>query len=118
ATPVPPLIFLARSPLCMNRAFPPMNVSSTSTSPDNLPPSCSSCNTRRKRCIINHALFCVIPSARLISYEETPFLALVMTHNATSHLSRPKGLSSKTELWRTLKDFRQLRHWNFLRVGR
>ena len=61
-----PLILASRFPLCMKRALPPMKVSSASTMPENLskPPRCMA---RRIRCIMNHADFCVMPSARCSS---------------------------------------------------
>src|SRR5229473_2280759 len=44
---------------------------------------------------MNHADFCVIFNARLISQELIPFLQLTTIHIAVSHLSSPSGLSSK-----------------------
>ena len=38
-----------------------------------------------------------LTSARSISQLLIPFLQLAISHMATSHLSRPRGLSSKTE---------------------
>src|ERR1035441_5583570 len=44
---------------------------------------------------MNHAVFWLTPKPRWISQDEIPFLALVMSHIAVSHLSRPIGESSK-----------------------
>src|SRR5712692_5012295 len=44
---------------------------------------------------MNHADFCVIFRVREISQELTPFLQLTTIHIAVSHLSRPRGESSK-----------------------
>src|SRR5438552_12997283 len=44
---------------------------------------------------MNHADFCVIPSARPSSCELMPFLELAASQTAGSHLSRPSGESSK-----------------------
>jgi hypothetical protein len=52
--------------LCMNLTRPPMKVSSTSTSPDNLS-KVPSCIASRIRWSMNHAVFCVTLMARWIS---------------------------------------------------
>src|SRR6478672_9668511 len=44
---------------------------------------------------MNHADFCVTPSARASSCELIPFLELAASQIAGSHLSRPSGESSK-----------------------
>jgi len=54
---------------------------------------------------MNHADFCVIPSARASSCELIPFLLLATSQTAGSHLSKPSPESSKivptlTENWR------------------
>jgi hypothetical protein len=51
--------FRARWALCMLRAFPPMNVSSTSTSPDRRG-KLGVCIASLMRCSMNHADCCVI----------------------------------------------------------
>src|SRR5438270_10783887 len=52
-----PVMRRFRSLTCMFRAFPPMKVSSTSTSPPSLLPKKSSCMARRIRWSMNHADF-------------------------------------------------------------
>src|SRR5665213_420668 len=44
---------------------------------------------------MNHAVFCVTPSARPSSCEDTEFLELASSHTAGTHLSQPRGESSK-----------------------
>src|ERR1039457_838832 len=44
---------------------------------------------------MNHADFCVMPMARWTSDELTPFLQFTTCHMAMSHLSSPRGESSK-----------------------
>src|SRR5258706_11619260 len=78
---------------CILRTFPPMYVSSASTSPDSFS-NVPFCSARRIRCPKNHALFCVMPKARCNSYELIPFFALTISHIPTNHLSKVIGLSS------------------------
>ncbi len=44
---------------------------------------------------MNQAVFWVTPKSRADSQELMPFLQLTTSHKAASHLSRPKGESSK-----------------------
>ncbi len=44
---------------------------------------------------MNHAVFCVTPSARPSSCDDTPFRFAVSSHKAGSHLSKPMGDDSK-----------------------
>ena len=44
---------------------------------------------------MNHAVFCVTPIARPISWLLTPFLQLVIIQTVGNHLSKPSGESSK-----------------------
>ena len=44
---------------------------------------------------MNHAVFCVTPMARAISWLLMPFLALAISQTVGSHLSKPRGESSK-----------------------
>ena len=53
------------------------------------------CIASRMRCSMNHADFCVTPSARPSSCELMPFFELAMSQTAGSHLSSPSGESSK-----------------------
>lgn len=93
----------------MLRAFPPMNVSSTSTSPESR--KLLVCMARRMRWSMNHADFCVIPSERPSSCELMPFLELAISHTAGSHLSRPSLESSKMIPSLTLYCFLQPLHF-------
>ena len=52
-----PVMRRAFTLLCMFRAFPPMKVSSASTSPESFDPRVSSCMVRRIRCSMNQADF-------------------------------------------------------------
>ena len=47
------------------------------------------------RCNMNHAVFCVTPSARAISWLLMPFFAFAINHTHGNHLSRPSAESSK-----------------------
>src|SRR5487761_1398540 len=64
---------------------------------------------------MNHALFCVTPSDRAISCDETPFLELAISQIAGSHLSKPSGESSK--IVPTLAE-NCLRHWRHFQMRR
>ena len=44
---------------------------------------------------MNHADFCVMSRWRAISMLLIPFLQFTISHSATSHLSIPRGESSK-----------------------
>src|ERR1039457_5775112 len=44
---------------------------------------------------MNHAVFWVTPRSRADSQELIPFLQFTTSHRAASHLSRPRGESSK-----------------------
>ena len=108
----PPLLMPLRSRtlLCMLRALPPMNVSSTSTSPESR--KLSVCMASRMRWRTNHADFWVIPSDRPSSWELIPFLELATSHTAGSHLSRPSGESSKIVPSFTLYCFSHALHFH------
>jgi hypothetical protein len=69
-------------------------MSSASTSPLSLV-NVPVCMASLIRCSMNHADFCVTPSERAISCDETPFLELAISQIAGSHLSKPSGESSK-----------------------
>ena len=55
----------------------------------------SSCIARRIRCSMNHAVFWVTFRSRASSQLLMPFLQLVSSHRAVSHLSRPIAESSR-----------------------
>ncbi len=67
---------------------------------------------------MNHADFCVTPSARPSSCELIPFLLLATSHIAGSHLSRPSGESSKIVPSLIEYCFLQALHFQSLRVVR
>src|SRR6266536_3255822 len=56
---------------------------------------------------MNHPVFLVTPSERASSQELIPFLALTIIQVAGSHLSSPRGLSSKIVPTFTLNCFLQ-----------
>jgi len=67
---------------------------------------------------MNQLVFCVTPSARASSCDETLFLLFASNHTAGSHLSQPRGESSKmvptlAENWRRHS---LLRHFQMRRV--
>src|SRR5688572_14466806 len=76
------------------------------------------CIASRMRCNINQAVFWVTPSARPNSQELIPFLAFTIIQNAGSHLSNPRGLSSKMVPTLTENCFLQSRHFQSFRVAR
>src|SRR5947209_2736286 len=89
-----PVIRRFLTSMCMFRAFPPMNVSSTSHSPANFKNE-PVCMAMRIRCIMNQADFCVIPRSRATSQELMPFLQFAISQMAAIHLSSGNGESSK-----------------------
>src|SRR5581483_4236415 len=74
--------------------LPPTNVSSASTSPASGMRD-SAFIARRMRWNMNHAVFCVTPSARASSCELVPFLVFASSQKAGSHLVNGIGESSK-----------------------
>src|SRR5665213_3334354 len=56
----------------------------------------SSFIARRMRWNMNHAVFCVTPSARPSSCEDVPFFVFASSHMAGSHLVNGIGECSKT----------------------
>ena len=115
--PPVPVILRARTSLCMFRALPPINVSSTSTVPSNLS-KLPVCIASLILCNMNHADFCVMPSARPSSCDEMPFFELAISQTAGSHLSSPSGESSKMVPTLTLNCFLQSLHFHSRRVVR
>src|SRR5580692_5155631 len=76
------------------------------------------CIARRMRWSMNQAVFWVTPKARPTSQELMPFLAFTIIQKAGSHLSRPRGLSSKMVPTLTENCFLQSRHFHRRRVAR
>lgn len=103
--------------MCLFFCNPPTNVSSDSIVPDrrlNVPLDMAA----RMRCSMNHAVFCVTSMARPRSWDEMPFLGLVISQIAGSHLEKGSVESSKIVLtlienWRL-----QPRHFQIFRVER
>jgi hypothetical protein len=67
---------------------------------------------------MNHADFCVTPSARPSSWLLMPFLEFAASHTAGSHLSRRSRDSSKIVPTLTLYCFLQALHFQMRRVVR
>src|SRR5438309_7910 len=67
---------------------------------------------------MNHAVFCVTPSARAISHELIPFLLFTAIHSAGSHFESGIGLSSKTVPTLAENCLSQSRHFQTRRVFR